>query len=138
MNNLAGGTGYPASSGERSTSPSAHLENRRKHLAGLSDEELKERFWELAHEIVKPLSELAFSHTSPSIERSVALRMGFSSLEAQAIVSFAEKRGLLGKGVGRILLKYAEVKNKGYLEAGRELASGKGWDELAEIIGGES
>jgi len=35
------------------------FEERRKHLAELSDEELKERFWELAREIVKPLYDLA-------------------------------------------------------------------------------
>lgn len=113
------------------------FENRRKKLAGLSDEQLKERFWELAREIVKPLSDLAFTHTSPAIERSVILRMGFSSLEAQAIVSAAEKRGLLGRGAGRLLLKYAGLKNQDYLSAGRELAAGRGWDELARVFGGD-
>jgi D-ornithine 4,5-aminomutase subunit alpha len=114
------------------------FEIRRKRLAGLSDEELKERFWELAREIVEPLVELAYTHTSPSIERSVLLRMGFSSLEAQAIVSSAEKRGLLGKGIGRVLLDYAARQKKDYLQAGRELAAGKGWDEIAGMYGGES
>ncbi len=114
------------------------FESRRKKLAGLSDEQLKERFWELAKEIVVPLAELASSHTSPSIERSVLLRMGFSSLEAQAIVSSAEKRGLLGKGVGRILLEYAQRKKKEYRQAGRELAAGTGWDEVDGMFGGES
>ena len=85
------------------------FETRRKRLAGLSDEELKERFWELAREIVEPLVELAYTHTSPSIERSVLLRMGFSSLEAQAIVSSAEKSGLLGKGIGRVLQDNPEI-----------------------------
>ena len=60
---------------------------RRQHLAGLSDQELQERFWQLAQELVAPLVELARTHTSPSIERSVLLRMGFSSLEASAIVA---------------------------------------------------
>jgi D-ornithine 4,5-aminomutase subunit alpha len=32
---------------------------RRKHLANLSDEELKQRFWELAEKSVEPLLELA-------------------------------------------------------------------------------
>ena len=112
------------------------FEARRKKLAALSDEELKERFWELAREIVKPLVELAYTHTSPSIERSVLLRMGFSSLEAQAIVSAAEKRGLLGKGVGRVLLEYAAKKQVDYLQAGRELAAGKAGMKLS-MYGGE-
>lgn len=111
---------------------------RRKHLADLSNQELKERFWDLAHEIVKPLYDLAYTHTSPSIERSVLLRMGFSSLEAKAIVSFAEKRGLLGKGVGNLVLKHAKATNTDYVSAGRQLAKGTGWDELAGSFGGET
>lgn len=106
--------------------------DRFEHLEGLSDEELKERFWSLANDIVKPLYEMAYTHTSPSIERSVMLRMGFSSLEANAVVSEAAKRGLLGKGAGHLALKYAQVAGFGqdYLEAGRTLAKGEGWDAL--------
>ena len=85
------------------------FEKRREHLKDLSNEELKERFWLLAEEIMKPLYDLAHTHTSPSIERSVLLRMGFSSLEAVAIVSAAEKRGLLGKGAGHLVLRYAKA-----------------------------
>ena len=59
---------------------------RRQHLKNLSDEELYEKFWSLTEEIVNPLVELAYNHTSPSIERSVLLRMGFSSIEASKIV----------------------------------------------------
>ena len=40
----------------------------------LSDAELKARFWELANETVAPMVELARTHTSPSIERSVLMR----------------------------------------------------------------
>ncbi len=122
-----GGTGYASRS---------DFEERRKHLAGLTDDQLKERFWKLAREIMEPLAELAFSHTSPAIERSVVLRMGFSSLEAQAIVYAAEKRGWLGRGVGRFILEYAAAKGIDYLEAGRGLAAGEGWAELAEMLGG--
>ena len=45
----------------------------REHLSGLSDEALEEHFWELARECVDPLVELARTHTSPSIERSVLM-----------------------------------------------------------------
>ncbi len=113
------------------------FEARREHLKDLSDEQLKERFWRLAEEIVRPLYDLAYNHTSPSIERSVLLRMGFSSLEAAAIVSAAEKRGLLGKGAGHLVLRYAQDTGKNYLEAGRDLAQGNGWDELKALFGGE-
>ena len=61
------------------------FEKRREHLKNLTDEQLYERFWSLTEQIVKPMVDLAYKHTSPSIERSVLLRMGFSSLEAEAI-----------------------------------------------------
>jgi D-ornithine 4,5-aminomutase subunit alpha len=113
------------------------FEKRREHLKDLSNEELKERFWLLAEEIMKPLYDLAHTHTSPSIERSVLLRMGFSSLEAVAIVSAAEKRGLLGKGAGHLVLRYAKETESAYLDAGRALANGEGWDSLKAVFGGE-
>jgi D-ornithine 4,5-aminomutase subunit alpha len=114
------------------------FEQRRQHLKGLSDEQLKQRFWDLADQIVKPLYDLAYTHTSPSIERSVLLRMGFSSIEATAIVSAAEKRRLLGKGAGNLVLRYARILGKEYLEAGRILAKGEGWDEVRDAFGGDA
>ena len=59
---------------------------RRAHLANLSDEELYNKFWNLAEEIVDPLLELGRKNTTPSVERSILLRMGFSSLEVKPIV----------------------------------------------------
>ena len=50
---------------------------RRVHLANLSDEELKNRFWSLASEIVEPMIELGRKNTTPSIERSVLLEWDF-------------------------------------------------------------
>lgn len=111
------------------------LAKRRERLKALSDDELKARFWQLAQDIVKPLYDLAYTHTSPSIERSVLLRMGFSSIESRAIVSLAEKRQLLGKGAGHLVLKYAEIVRKPYLEAGKELALDWGWEDLKEAFG---
>lgn len=108
---------------------------RRQHLAGLSDEELKERFWRLAEELVAPLVELARTHTTPSLERSVLLRMGFSSLEAGAIVTRCMERGILGKGAGAVVWRYAQAKGIPILESGRMLADGRGWDEVMEVVG---
>lgn len=112
------------------------FEIRRKHLANLSDEELYNRFWKLTEDIVNPLMDLAYNNTSSSIERSVLLRMGFSSLEAQAIVVEGAKAGLLGKGMGNVVLKYADLKEMPYLEAGRELGEGKGWNEVNALFKG--
>ena len=55
--------------------------DRRKHIANLTDEELYQRFWELTDKVVDPLLELGRKNTTPSVERSVLLRMGVSSLD---------------------------------------------------------
>ena len=110
------------------------FEERRKHLANLTEEELEKRFWELAEKIVDPLIELARTHTSPSIERSVLLRMGFDSLTAKAIVERCVEKGLLGKGAGHVVLKYALYKGISVKEAGNQLARGEGWDEIEKAM----
>ena len=110
---------------------------RRKHLKNLSEEELYERFWTLAEEIVTPMLNMAEKHTSPSIERSVLLRMGFSSLEAKQIVQNCSKYGLLGKGAGHVVLRFAQKRNLPYREAGLVLAEGREWDQAAAIFGKE-
>ncbi|MCX8095763.1 MAG: ornithine aminomutase subunit alpha [Caldisericia bacterium] len=106
------------------------FEKRREHLKNMSEEELIEYFWKLTEKIVDPLVELSYTHTSPSIERSVLLRMGFSSIEAKDIVKNMVENNLLSHGAGRIVLLYSELKNKNYIEAGKELAKGIGWDEI--------
>jgi D-ornithine 4,5-aminomutase subunit alpha len=106
------------------------FESRRRHLRPLSDEELHARFWSLVEQIVAPLVEEATTHTSPSIERSVLLRMGLSSVEAKTIVEGMAKRGLLGHGAGKLLLDLAERKGLSIVETGAALAEGRLWEEL--------
>ncbi|MBS3943427.1 MAG: ornithine aminomutase subunit alpha [Dethiobacter sp.] len=113
------------------------FDRRRAALRDLDDDQLEGRFWKLADEVVKPLIDLAHGHTSPSIERSVLLRMGFSSLEAKDIVRYCQKHGLLGKGAGHVILRLADRRGLGYREAGLLLAEDKGWDEAADIFGRE-
>lgn len=86
--------------GERDLSTDATFEERRLHLAHLSDEELYTRFWELTEKLVEPLLQAGREYTTPAIERSVLLRMGFSSIEAQAIVRGVIDHGLMGRGAG--------------------------------------
>lgn len=114
------------------------FQKRREHLKDLTDEQLYERFWSLTEQIVKPLVDLSYTHTSPGIERSVLLRMGFSSMQAQPIVDYGTKWNLLGKGMGNVVLTYAKLKNMDYLQAGEELSKGIGWDLVVDKIkGGE-
>ena len=75
----------------------ARFEERRAALAKLSDDELKERFWNLTNEVVAPILDLAKGHTSPSIERAVLLRMGIDSVTTQGVVQRISDAGLLGK-----------------------------------------
>ena len=86
----------------------ARFEKRRGELRQLTDEELKARFWELCDQVVAPMVELARTHTSPSIERSVLLRMGIDSLSAHGVVERLRQAGILGRGAGRVLLEVAE------------------------------
>ena len=105
---------------------------RRKHLQSLSDEELHQRFWQLVETIVDPLIEEAKTHTTPSIERSVLLRMGFSSVEAQKLVDEMQQRKLLGYGAGRLVLELSKNKNISVREAGTQLIEGLYWEELPQ------
>lgn len=112
------------------------FEQRRQHLTGLSDEELYQRFWKLATQVVEPLVDLAQVNTSPSIERSVLLRMGFSSLEAGEIVKRISDRGLLGKGAGHIVWRVAKERQLEIRDAGLALARGEHWDAVDAAFGG--
>lgn len=109
---------------------------RRRQIAHLSDEELYRLFWDLTNRVVEPLVELAKAHTSPSIERSVLLRMGFSSLEAKAIAEGSAERHLLGKGAGHVVLKVAQATGMDIRNAGRELAAGRLWDAAERAFTG--
>ena len=109
---------------------------RREHLAGLSEAELEKRFWELANKIMEPLVEMARTHTSPSTERSVILRMGFSSLEAQQIVKRVEDLGLLSKGAGHVVWRLAKLRNCGIREALDLLITEDGGTEIREYFRG--
>lgn len=110
------------------------FEVRRKRLRSLSDDELHARFWDLVGKIVDPLVDEARTHTTPSIERSVLLRMGFSSVEAKALVKRLGERRLLEHGAGRLILELALKKKIPIREAGAALVQGRHWDDLARIL----
>ena len=110
------------------------FEQRRRHLKDLTDEQLHDKFWGLAGEIVQPMLDLGYKNTTPSIERSVLLRMGFSSLEVKPIVEGVMQRGLMGKGCGNVVWRLAEKKGISVREAGLLLAEGKQWDEAVALF----
>ena len=102
---------------------------RQQVLKNLSDEELKERFWQLCYQVVDPIVELARTHTSPSIERSVLLRMGIDSLTAHAVVDQVLQAGLLGKGAGNVVLHVAQKQNMDIQSAAAAILENKEWLE---------
>jgi D-ornithine 4,5-aminomutase subunit alpha len=85
----------------------ARFEQRRHELGQMTDEELKAHFWKLCNQALDPIVDLARTHTSPSIERAVLLRMGIDSLSAHGVVERIYQAGLLGKGAGHVLLDLA-------------------------------
>lgn len=112
------------------------FDSRRQHLADLSDEELAARFWALAGEMVDPLLKLGYDNTSPAIERSVLLRMGFSSIEAKAIVDGCMEHNLLGHGAGNVVYRLAKARNTDVRAAGLALIENDLFDEAAKLFGG--
>lgn len=112
------------------------FKQRRTQLASLSDEELKARFWSLTGQLVDPLLSLAKENTTPAVERSVLLRMGFSSLEAKAIVDGCMERSLLGHGAGNVVYRYAKQANLPIRAAGLALMNHAKMDEAAKLFGG--
>ncbi|MFA6890301.1 MAG: ornithine aminomutase subunit alpha [Bacilli bacterium] len=112
------------------------FQTRRQHLNALSDEQLKDLFWKLANQVIDPLIDLAKTHTSPSIERSVLLRMGFSSLEAKALVDQVIIHQLMGKGAGHVVYRYATLSGLSIREAGLALLNHQGWEDVIAGFGG--
>ncbi|MBQ7568155.1 ornithine aminomutase subunit alpha [bacterium] len=107
---------------------------RRAHLAELSDEQLEERFWALTGKLVDPLLQLGRDNTTPAIERSVLLRMGFSSLEARDIVQGCLERGLLGHGAGNVVYRLSKSEKLELREAGLSLVNGENWDKAVALF----
>jgi D-ornithine 4,5-aminomutase subunit alpha len=111
-----------------------NYQEKRENLKNLSDAELKERFWELGEKIVEPLLTLGYDHTTPSIERSVLLRMGFSSVESMAIVNEVLAKGLISKGAGNVVYRLAKHKNMSIRDAGLALYNNELWDEALALF----
>lgn len=110
------------------------FQERRKHLANMTDEELYNHFWEVTDQVVTPLIELGKKNTTPSVERAVLLRMGISSLDTKAIVEGCMDRNLMRKGSGHVVYKLAKSKNISIKEAASMLAAGEGWDEAVALF----
>ena len=112
------------------------FQERRAHLANLTDDQLEARFWELANKLVDPLLELGYEYTSPAVERSVLLRMGFSSIEAKAIVEGCVEHNLVEHGTGNVIYRLSKSQNLPIRDAGLALVEGKLWTEAENLFKG--
>lgn len=101
----------------------ARFERLRSELATMDDEALKARFWALCDRMMDPVVELARTHTSPSIERSVLLRMGIDSVTTHAVVENVHQSGYLGKGAGHAVLCLAQRDELDVPAAAKEIAA---------------
>jgi len=101
------------------------FEVRHERLKTLSDDELKAHFWDLCYQVVDPIIDLARTHTSPSIERSILLRMGINSAKSHGIVDAIHQANLLGKGAGHVLLKLSKKLNVDVKAAGDAILENK-------------
>lgn len=110
----------------------ARFEKRQTELKQMSDAELKERFWSLCDQLVEPIVELSKTHTSPSIERSVLLRMGIDSISAHGVVDRIYEAGLLGKGAGHVVLKLSQKTGMNVREAAAAILENK--DVLQDLF----
>lgn len=102
------GPDTPEPTAPDSAERTARMNARVEELATFSDEELKTRFWDLTRQMMTPVVDLARTHTSPSIERSVLLRMGIDSVSSHGVVDAIAEAGLLGKGAGHVVLKVGD------------------------------
>jgi D-ornithine 4,5-aminomutase subunit alpha len=107
---------------------------RSEHLKSYTDLELKAYFFKLIDDIVDPLLEIAYTHTTPAIERSVLMRMGFSSTEAKAITNLFFEHNLLSFGAGHVVYRFAKDFNLSIREAGLRLLETDDILKLKEVF----
>ncbi|MBE0700304.1 MAG: ornithine aminomutase subunit alpha [Acholeplasmataceae bacterium] len=107
---------------------------RRKHLDAYSDTELKTYFFKLTDQLIDPLLDMAHTYTTPAIERSVLMRMGFSSLESKAITDRFFEHNLLSHGAGHVVYRYAKDHQIGIRQAGLKLLEGDAVLKMVEVF----
>ncbi len=110
------------------------FKDRREHLDAYSDAELKTYFFELTDQLIDPLLDLAHAYTTPAIERSVLMRMGFSSIEAKTITDRLFELELLAHGAGHVVYLYAKKRKISIREAGLLLLEDKNLATEMEVL----
>lgn len=112
------------------------FKTRRAHLDKYDDEALRIYFLELTDRLLDPVMKMAKDHTTPAIERSVLMRMGFSSAEAKVLTDRFFEHDLLAHGAGHIVYRYAKDHGIGLREAGEKLLEGDAMEKIKEVFKG--
>jgi D-ornithine 4,5-aminomutase subunit alpha len=110
------------------------FESRRKHLEAMDDDALKSYFFELTDRLLDPIMTMAHDYTTPAIERSVLMRMGFSSAEAKMITDHIFDHGLLSHGAGHIVYRIAKDNRMTIREAGLNIQNQALTDQMKEVF----
>jgi len=110
------------------------FQDRRKHLENLNDEELKDYFFKLTDQLVNPLLDLAYNHTTKAIERSVVMRMGFSSLESNGLIEKLIELDLLKYGAGHILYLHSKINQLTLRDSYQNILLGININEVIEEL----
>ena len=107
---------------------------RRGHLKDMDDDALKAYFFELTDRLLDPIMEMAKTHTTPAIERSVLMRMGFSSAEAKVITDHIMDQGLLSHGAGHIVYRLSKDSGTPIRTTGLEITSERMTARMKEVF----
>jgi D-ornithine 4,5-aminomutase subunit alpha len=107
---------------------------RRAHLKDMDDDALKAYFFELTDRLLDPIMEMAKTHTTPAIERSVLMRMGFSSAEAKVITDHILDHGLLSHGAGHIVYRLSKDSGTPIRETGLSITSEAMTSRMKEVF----
>ncbi|MFP4177134.1 MAG: D-ornithine 4,5-aminomutase subunit OraS [Acholeplasmataceae bacterium] len=112
------------------------FKSRRAHLEAYDDEALRTYFFELADCVLDPVLRMANDYTTPAIERSVLMRMGFSSAEAKALTERFFEHDLLSHGAGHVVYRYAKDQGISLREAGERLLESDALEGIKEVFKG--
>jgi D-ornithine 4,5-aminomutase subunit alpha len=110
------------------------FKTRRAHLDSLDEQALRSYFNELTDRLLDPVMKLAHDYTTPAIERSVLMRMGFSSAEAKRLTDRFFEHDLLAHGAGHIVYRYAKDHAISLREAGEKLLENDALAAIKEVF----
>lgn len=110
------------------------FKTRRAHLDSYDDDALRAYFNELTDKLLDPVMKVAHDYTTPAIERSVLMRMGFSSAEAKTLTDRFLEHDLLSHGAGHVVYRYAKEHGIGLRQAGEKLLESDALAEIKEVF----